>query len=141
MTATTLPAPATRRTDRLLWTVQVVVGLFMIGASAAPKLFGEAYAVQMFTDIGAGQGFRYAIGVIELAGGIGLLVAPLAGVAAAGLVALMIGAVVTQVLVLGTPVNAISATVIGALMAWVAVARRDRTAAFLHGLRGGSADR
>ena len=144
MTATTLPTATTstgRRTDRLLWTVQILVGLFMIGASAAPKLFGEAYAVQTFTDIGAGQWFRYAIGVIELAGGVGLLVAPLAGAAAAGLVALMIGAVVTQVFVLGTPVNAISATVIGALMGWVALARRDRTAAFLRGLRGGSHDR
>lgn len=135
MTATTLSPTTSRLTGRLLWTVQIVVGLFMIGASAAPKLLGEAYAVQIFTDIGAGQWFRYAIGVVELAGGIGLLVAPLAGAAATGLVGLMIGAVVTQVFVLDTPGNAISAVVIGTLMAWVAVARRERTAEFLRSLR------
>jgi putative oxidoreductase len=125
MTASLVTVPSrSRALARTLWTTQILLGVFFIVASAGPKLFGEAYAVQIFTDIGAGQWFRYAIGVIELAGGIGLLVPRLAGLAALGLVGLMIGATITQVVILDAPVMASTPVVLGVVFALIAWARR-----------------
>ncbi|WP_249024684.1 DoxX family protein [Couchioplanes caeruleus] len=74
--------------------------MFFIVASAGPKLAGEATAVQTFEDMGAATWFRYFIGLVELAGGVGLLVPRLAGPAAVGLVLLMVGAAFTQAVIL-----------------------------------------
>jgi len=56
--------------------------------------------VQEFVAIGAGQWFRVLVGIIELAGAIGLLVPGLAGLAAAWLAADMVGATITNATVL-----------------------------------------
>ncbi|ODT99607.1 MAG: DoxX family protein [Pseudonocardia sp. SCN 72-86] len=133
-TATTRTAGTGRIANRALWTVQIVIGLFLIVASAAPKLFGQEDAVRIFTEMGGGDGLRYAVGILELAGGIGLLLAPFAAAAATGIVALMIGAAITQAFVLDKPSYVVTPLIIGALMVWVAVARRHRTIAFLQGL-------
>ncbi|WP_103382329.1 DoxX family protein [Pseudonocardia dioxanivorans] len=137
MTATAIAPAATtgRVANRALWTVQIVVGLFLVVGSAAPKLFGQEYAVAMFEAMGSGQWLRYVVGVLELAGGVGLLLAPIAAAAASGLVALMIGAMITQVFVLHNPADVVTPILIGALMVVVAVARRHRLAAFVRGLR------
>jgi uncharacterized membrane protein YphA (DoxX/SURF4 family) len=50
--------------------------------------------------IGAGQWFRYLVGSVELVGAIGLLTPWLAGLAAAGLAADMVGATITDATVL-----------------------------------------
>ena len=124
-TATSTP---TRRRTVILWTLQVLLALMFIVASAAPKFAGEAYAVQIFEQIGAGQWFRYVVGALELAGGVGLLVPRLAGLAALGLVGLMIGAGYTQVVVLQNPVFVITPIILGVLAAVVAWGRRDSIA-------------
>jgi putative oxidoreductase len=121
-TATSTP---TRRRTVVLWTLQVLLALMFIVASAAPKFAGEAYAVAIFEQIGAGQWFRYVVGALELAGGVGLLVPRLAGLAALGLVGLMIGAGYTQVVVLQNPVFVITPIILGVLAAVVAWGRRD----------------
>jgi uncharacterized membrane protein YphA (DoxX/SURF4 family) len=59
--------------------------------------------VTLFADIGAGQWLRHVVGALELAGAIGLLVPAVAGAAATGLTALMTGALLTRVAVLGGP--------------------------------------
>ena len=99
-TAAASVAPVARRLHRTLWGLQVVLGVFFVVASAGPKLFGEANTVQTFEDMGAAPWFRYFIGLVELAGGIGLLVPRLAGAAATGLALLMVGAAVTQAFIL-----------------------------------------
>jgi putative oxidoreductase len=121
-TATSTP---TRRRTVVLWTLQVLLALMFIVASAAPKFAREAYAVAIFEQIGAGQWFRYVVGALELAGGVGLLVPRLAGLAALGLVGLMIGAGYTQVVVLQNPVFVITPIILGVLAAVVAWGRRD----------------
>jgi putative oxidoreductase len=133
MTATTTPVVPTtgRAVHRTLWCVQILVGVFFIVASAAPKLVGEAYAVETFTQIGAGQWFRYLIGVIELAGGIGLLTTRLAGPAAVGLMGLMIGAAYTQAVVLDAPVMVVTPAILFAVLAVVAWRRRSQIAAVI----------
>ncbi|WP_433782973.1 DoxX family protein [Actinomycetospora sp. CA-101289] len=124
MTATAAPhAPARSRGAEIgLWTLQVLLALMFVVASGAPKLFGEAYAVQLFTDLGAGQWLRYVVGVLEIAGGIGLLVPRLTRLAAVCLIALMVGATVAQLFFLSegfwyTPV------ILGVLLAVVAWSR------------------
>ncbi|MEU8819572.1 DoxX family protein [Actinoplanes sp. NPDC048796] len=87
-------------------------------------LIGEANAVQTFENMGAATWFRYFIGVVELAGGIGLLIPRLAFPAAAGLMLLMVGAFITQVFILhGGPV-AITPVVLFALFLFIAWGRR-----------------
>ena len=106
-----------------LWVLQVVIGLFFIVASGAPKLFGEATAVSMFTQIGFGQWFRYLVGFLEIAGGVGLLVPRLAGAAALGLLGVMIGAVITTFAALDTTFW-YTPVILGLLVALIAWVRR-----------------
>lgn len=111
-----------------LWTLQILLGVFFIVASAAPKLVGQRYAVEIFDEIGWGQWYRYLVGVVELAGGIGLLIPRLAGRAAAGLAVLCVLAAATQLFQLdgasGTPFP-LALAVVFAGIAW---ARRDEIA-------------
>ena len=125
---TTAAAPATATSTRGrpatigLWVLQVLLGLMFIVGSGFPKLVGESYAVQLFDDLGA-PWLRVVVGVLEVAGGIGLLIPRLAGLAATCLIALMVGATAAQLFLLDegfwyTPV------IMGVLLAVIAVARR-----------------
>ena len=111
-----------------LWTLQVLLALMFVAGSGLPKLVGESYAVQIFDDLGTGQWLRIVIGLLEIAGGIGLLVPRLAGLAATCLVALMVGATGAQLFFLHegywfTPV------IVGVLLAVVAWVRQAEVAA------------
>ncbi|SFO75459.1 DoxX-like family protein [Actinomadura madurae] len=100
-TGTAQTAPGERRTlRRVLWGAQIFIAAFLLFASALPKFAGQAEAVRTFEEIGWGQWFRYVTGAVEAAGAIGLVVPRLAGLAAAGLIGLMAGAALTQLLVL-----------------------------------------
>jgi putative oxidoreductase len=133
MTTADAAAPTTRSqvAHRALWVLQILMGVFFIVASAAPKFWGDPYAVQIFTEIGAGQWFRYFIGAVELAGGIGLMVPRLAGPAAVGLMALMIGAAYTQAVVLGAPAMVLTPAIFFVLAAVIAWGRRASITAWL----------
>jgi uncharacterized membrane protein YphA (DoxX/SURF4 family) len=136
---TTLAAPATT-TDRrravnvTLWTVQILLAAFMLIASASPKFAGQRDAVEDFRQIGWGQWFRYFTGTCEAAGAIGLVVPRLAAPAAVGLIGVMIGAVLTQLLVLD-PVWALLPAAYGVLFAIIAWYRRPEFAALLSRFR------
>lgn len=134
MTTVAPTAPTrSRAAHRSLWALQILLGVFLVVASAAPKFWGDPFAVQIFTEIGAGQWFRYFIGAVELAGGIGLMVPRLAGPAAVGLMALMVGAAYTQAVVLDAPGMALTPAVIFVLSAVIAWGRRASIAAWLPG--------
>ncbi|MEU4793455.1 DoxX family protein [Micromonospora tulbaghiae] len=120
----TTPPPVARGLHRTLWALQGVLGVFLIVASAGPKLFGEANAVQTFEDMGAAPWFRYLVGLLELAGGIGLLVPRLAGLAAVGLALLMVGAAVTQAFILDGGALVLTPVVLFALFVFIAWGRR-----------------
>lgn len=117
--------------NRTLWTLQILLGVFLVVASAAPKFFGEATAVDMFLRIGLGEWFRYLVGALELLGGVGLMVRRVSGLAALGLVVLMVGAAYTQAVVLHGGALVVTPIVIGVLCALIAYARRDETRALL----------
>ena len=103
--------------------------------SGLMKLAGVDQMVTLFDDIGAGQWLRIVVGVLEVAGGVGLLVPGVAGLAAAGLAVVMAGAFLTHATVLeGVPV--IEAVFLAGVLV-VAVARR----ADIRRLRGGGGTR
>lgn len=120
MTVNTAVAP--RRTLNVtLWTLQVLLAAFLLIASAAPKFAGQKDAVEDFAKIGWGQWFRYVTGMCEAGGAIGLLIPRLTSYAALGLIGVMIGAVLTQILVLSPVLAFLPATfaVLFAIIAWV----------------------
>lgn len=128
-------APATAKSRRraanvTIWTLQILLAAFMLFVSAAPKFAGQKDAVESFTKIGWGQWFRYFTGICEAAGAIGLVVPRLATPAAVGLVGVMIGAVLTQVLVLD-PVLALLPAAYGVLFVLIAWYRRPEAATLL----------
>ena len=124
-TAPVTARPAARaggRANTLLWAAQIVLAAFFAFA-ALPKLAGAHSSVTMFGQIGAGQWLRYLVGTAELAGAAGLLVPPLAGLAAAGLAADMAGASVINAVVLHS--GAIAMTVpLCAAFTLIAASRR-----------------
>ena len=83
------------------WAVRILLSAqFVVGGVL--KLTADPAMVAMFDDIGAGQGLRLLVGGCEVAGAVGLLVPRLARLAATGLVGLMVGAAVTNVVALQT---------------------------------------
>jgi uncharacterized membrane protein YphA (DoxX/SURF4 family) len=92
----------------LSWLLQLgLAGVFLF--AGASKLMGDPMMVAAFGKIGMGQGFRYLTGVLEVAGGVALLVPQLAPSAAAMLALVMVGATIAHLTVLGgTPALALA---------------------------------
>ena len=77
------------------WTLQVLLAL-LFAAAASGKLTSNPQVIEMFEGWGFPTSFMLLIGVLELAGAIGLLVPRTAGLAALGLIGLMIGGAATH---------------------------------------------
>jgi putative oxidoreductase len=107
-----------------LWVVQILgATLFFIVGFA--KLSGDEQMVQTFNAVGIGQWFRYVTGLIEFTSAILLLIPALSGIGALLLVPTMIGAVLTQLLVIGgSPALPIGLLIIASVVAW---ARKETT--------------
>ena len=127
--AATAPKTRGRAANVTLWVVQVLTAaLYVFGA--LPKLTANPQAVEGFNALHLGTTGMYIIGALEVAGAIGLLIPRLCGLAATAFVALMIGAVIATVLVMGPAMAVMPAAVlvVVAILAW---ARRDRTKALV----------
>ncbi|MFJ3754633.1 DoxX family protein [Streptomyces rubiginosohelvolus] len=122
LSAATAPA-VSRRADRALWGLQILLALFYGVASAAPKLVAHSSATVTFDAIGWGDWLMCLTGVLELAGAVGLLVPRMVALAALGLVGVMLGAeVFTWVFLDG--VNWATPLIAAALLGAVAYGRR-----------------
>jgi len=97
-----------RPTRRVVaWTLQGILAAAFLAAGLA-KLAGVPFMVELFDQIGLGQWFRVATGVVEVTGAVALLIPGLASIGALWLGGTMVGAVATHVFVLHTsPVPAI----------------------------------
>jgi putative oxidoreductase len=96
--------------------------VFFIGGAA--KLLGTAAMVGLFNVIGVGHWFRYLTGAVEIVGAILLIVPPLAGVGALLLMAVMVGAITTEIFILKRfPFTPMAFLIILATIAW---AHRDQ---------------
>jgi uncharacterized membrane protein YphA (DoxX/SURF4 family) len=101
-----------------LWALQALLAIMFAMAGLA-KVFGDPAMVEMFATIGVGQWFRYVVGALEIAGAVGVLIPRFSGLAALGLVCLMAGATLTNVLVLGaSPLLPLVLLAVSALVAW-----------------------
>jgi putative oxidoreductase len=127
------PAASTGRVPEVaLWILQVLLAVVFAMAGLS-KVFGDPAMVEMFATIGVGQWFRYLVGVLEIAGAVGVLVPRFSGLAAMGLACLMAGATLTNLFVLGaSPLPTVGLLVASALVAW---GRRPKTGSLLGGPR------
>ncbi|MEU6095576.1 DoxX family protein [Streptomyces sp. NPDC047079] len=116
-----------RRAEISLRALQIVLALFYGLASALPKLIAHSSAVESFDRIGWGSTGMYAIGALELAGAVALLVPLLSSVAAMALCGLMAGAFAVQLTVFDGQYAATPLILIVPLTV-IAWARRHRTA-------------
>lgn len=131
--ATTAEGPG-RALGITTWVFQILLGVFMIAASGAPKMFGVEAAASGFDLIGWGDWFMYFVGAVEIAGGIGLLIPRVAGLAAIGLSLLMVGAAIFNLAILDYPV--LTPLILLAFFAGIAWVRRHQTQRFLkHGFK------
>lgn len=111
--------------NRVLWTLQVVLGLFFIIASGGPKLVIPNMLMENAPEnLTIPLGLLIFIGVVEVAGGIGLMVPRVSALAAAGLSVLTVLAAATQAFIADAPSMAIFPLVLAAIFAWIAYERR-----------------
>jgi hypothetical protein len=106
-----------------LWFVQIALaGMFLLAGGS--KLLGAPAMVTLFNTIGVGQWFRYVTGIIEVGSAIALLVPSLVVFGALALVPTMIGAVATELFIVGDSVIPPAVLLLGAIgIVW---ARRDQ---------------
>ncbi|HEY2644386.1 MAG TPA: DoxX family protein [Galbitalea sp.] len=83
-----------------LWVVQIALaGMFLVAGGL--KLLGAPVMVTLFNTIGIGQWFRYVTGLIEVGAALALVVPSIAVFGALALVPTMIGAVATELFIVG----------------------------------------
>jgi uncharacterized membrane protein YphA (DoxX/SURF4 family) len=83
-----------------LWVVQIgLAGMFLLAGGS--KLLGAPAMVSLFNTIGIGQWFRYVTGLAEVGSALALLVPSIAVFGALALVPTMIGAVATELFLVG----------------------------------------
>jgi len=125
--AATAARPTATSTSRAanvtLWVLQVVLAVVYLLA-AAGKFTAGPEAIAMYEAMGVGVTGMYVIAVLEVAAAIAMFVPRLTGLAALGLVALMIGAVILTIGI-GAGGFALVPAVPGVLAAVVAWGRRD----------------
>jgi putative oxidoreductase len=124
-----------RTLNIVLWVAQVVLAVLLV-FFAAPKLLSDPATVDGFDAVGLGQWLRYAAGVCEVGGAIGLLIPRLSGVAAIALVGLMVCATLTNLFLMpdAAPV-AVLTVALGVAFGLVAWGRWPRTKALAASLR------
>jgi putative oxidoreductase len=95
---------AVERTDKILtwvdWTLRLVVAAILIN-QGFDKFGSRPLWIRVFAAIGIGQWFRFATGVIEVAGAVLLLFPRATFVAVPVLVCTMVGAFLAQVFIIG----------------------------------------
>lgn len=101
-----------------LWIVKGLLAAIFFAAGGA-KLYGVPMMVENFEQIGFGQGFRYVTGLLEIVGGVAILIPSIAAFGALLLSCIMVGAVVTHLVIGGSAVPAIVLLLLTATVAFV----------------------
>jgi uncharacterized membrane protein YphA (DoxX/SURF4 family) len=110
------PTKAARITS---WVLRLLSAAAFISAGGA-KLAGVPMMVAIFEQIGAGQWFRILTGVVEIVGGIAILLPATAAFGAVLLAVTMVCAVFTHLaLIGGSPLPAIVLLAITSTVAWL----------------------
>ncbi len=128
MTAITESAPRGRTITIVLWVLQVLAAAAFIAAGTF-KLIAAPQMVEIFQHIGIGQWFRVVTGIVEIVGGLAMLIPAAAAFGGLLLATTMVFATLTHLFVIGG--NPLPAIVLFAVTASVAWLRRDRISAAL----------
>ncbi len=114
--------PRTQPRARILRYVSLglrILAAVVFLAAAAAKLSGAPAMVQAFDQIGIGQWFRIVTGIVEVIGGIAVLIPATTFLGGLLLSATMIGALLAHsFLIEGSPVPALALLLITAVIAW-----------------------
>jgi uncharacterized membrane protein YphA (DoxX/SURF4 family) len=114
-----LAAPS-KITIALLWALKILVALAFL-AAATFKLIGAPMMVAEFGVVGLGQGFRFVVALIEVAGAVLLLTPKTARYGALTLLAVCAGALVAQLVrIHGDVVHVFVLAALTGLLAWAA---------------------
>ena len=113
------PQTQPRTLKYVSWGLRILAAVVFLAAAGA-KLSGAPEMVQAFDHIGIGQWFRIVTGIVEVIGGIAVLVPAAAFLGGLLLSATMIGAVLAHSFVIeGSPVPALILLLITAAIAWL----------------------
>ncbi|MEV5647139.1 DoxX family protein [Nocardia sp. NPDC052254] len=124
-TRTTLAVRPGKIRNRVLWTLQIVLGLFFIIASGGPKLvIPHTLMDNNATAFSIPLALLVFIGLAEVAGGIGLMVPRLTAAAAIGLAIVTFLAAGFNAFLADAPELAPFPLVLTAIFAWIAYERR-----------------
>jgi uncharacterized membrane protein YphA (DoxX/SURF4 family) len=119
ITTNALPAASGKGWVIIVWTLSGLVALAFLAAGGS-KLAGVPAMVEEFDKVGLGQWFRYVTGLLELAGGIGLLIPRYAFYSAVLLAMVMVGAIIAHLTVLGgSPAPAAALLVLSGIIAYL----------------------
>ena len=99
MTDTAAVLPGSRSKTVIVWILRILMAALFLFASYM-KLSGQPMMVEEFGLFGVGQWFRYLTGLLELAGGIAIVVPPISVFGAMLLLAVDAGALVAQLAVI-----------------------------------------
>lgn len=127
------------KANNTTWTVVTWIVITLLALAFAAAGTGKLMGVEMlhlsFANLGLPSWFGYFIGACEIAGAIALFIRPLSGLAAAGLSAIMLGAIYYHLAF--DPISAaIPAIVLALLAATISVIRKGDTLALLNKLKG-----
>ena len=106
-----------------LWTLKGLLAAVFLSAGGA-KIYGVPIMVENFQQIGLGQWFRYLTGILEIVGGIMVLMPPVVAIGGVLLSCIMVGAIATHLLLMGG--SAFPAIVLLVLSAIIVFAHRDQ---------------
>lgn len=107
----------------LIWALRLVIGALFLFA-AFTKLSGQQMMIDEFETVGLGQWFRYFTGLLELAGGILVLIPAYSVPGALVLLLVDVGAFFAQAFVI--KMDVIHTIVIGAVIALLIWLQRRR---------------
>jgi len=93
-------ASTIRRPTPLDWILRVVIAIFFV-FQGIDKFGSRMLWIRLFAEIGIGQWFRYATGVVEIVGAVLLLVPRATLIAVALLTCTMVGAFLVHVFIIG----------------------------------------
>jgi uncharacterized membrane protein YphA (DoxX/SURF4 family) len=125
MTALSAPS-ASRSVNIAAWVIQLLLSAAFLAASCA-KLAGAPMMLDVFHQIGLGQGFRYLTAIVEIVGVVALLTPGSAVLGALWLGFTMFVAILTHLLVLhSNPGGAVVLFGLCAVLVWL---RRGQAAA------------
>ncbi|GAB0105647.1 hypothetical protein JMUB6875_46280 [Nocardia sp. JMUB6875] len=124
-TQTTAAVQPGKVRNRVLWTLQIVLGLFFVIASGGPKLVMPQTLIENnHTAASISLGLLVFIGLAEVAGGVGLMVPRLTAAAASGLAIVTFLAAGYNAFLAQTPELAPFPLVLSAIFVWIAYERR-----------------